>query len=301
MKIIITGSLGHIGKPLTQQLISEGHAVTVISSNADRQHDIDTLGATAAIGSVEDVSFLTQTFTGADVAYCMIPPSYQEPDQVAYYSRIGGHYVQAIQQAGVKRVVELSSYGAHLEKGTGFIVGSHRNEQLMDAALPDVAITHLRPTFFYYNLNGFIGMIKAAGFMGANYGGDDKLPMVSPKDIAAAVADEIVTPATGRKIVYVTSDDRSCNEVVRVLGKAIGKPDLTWQTISSEQMLSGLEASGMPPHAAANLVELGGAIHSGVLREDFDRHQPVVGSVKLEEFATEFAASYNRETHQPAH
>ena len=301
MNIVLTGSLGHIGKPLTQQLVSAGHSLTVISSHADRQPDINALGATAAIGSVEDVDFLATTFTGADAVYCMIPPSYKEPDQIAYYSRIGGHYVQAIQQAGVKRVVELSSYGAHLATGTGFIVGSHQNEQRMDAALPEVAITHLRPTYFYYNLNNFIGMIKAAGFMGANYGGDDKLAMVSPNDIAAAVANEIVTPAQGRNIVYLTSDDRTCNEVARVLGNAIGKPDLIWQTISSDQMQSGLEASGMPPNAAAALVELGGAIHSGMLREDYDRHQPVVGSVKLEAFAQEFAARYNRENQQSAH
>jgi nucleoside-diphosphate-sugar epimerase len=33
MKVAITGSLGHIGKPLTQELVKKGHSVTVISSN----------------------------------------------------------------------------------------------------------------------------------------------------------------------------------------------------------------------------------------------------------------------------
>ena len=179
MNIIVTGSLGHISKPLTQQLVQKGHTVTVISHRADRQGDIETLGASAAIGSLEDVDFLTQTFTGADAVYCMIPPIFSEPDQIAYYTRLGRHYVQAIQRADVTRVVDLSSYGAHLEAGTGFIVGSNRNEKLLDT-LPGVAVTHLRPTSFYYNLYGFVGLIKAAGFMGSNYGGDDKLAMVSP-------------------------------------------------------------------------------------------------------------------------
>jgi hypothetical protein len=36
MKIILTGSLGNIWKPLTQQLVQKGHQVTVISSNLEK-------------------------------------------------------------------------------------------------------------------------------------------------------------------------------------------------------------------------------------------------------------------------
>lgn len=45
MKITITGSLGHIGRPLTNGLVQKGHAVTVISSNPERQKEIEALGA----------------------------------------------------------------------------------------------------------------------------------------------------------------------------------------------------------------------------------------------------------------
>jgi nucleoside-diphosphate-sugar epimerase len=57
MEIILTGSLGHIGKPLTKELVQNGHAVTVIGSSLERQKDIEALGATATIGLLEDVSF----------------------------------------------------------------------------------------------------------------------------------------------------------------------------------------------------------------------------------------------------
>ncbi len=58
MKIIITGSLGNISKPLSQELVAKRHDVTIISSKADRQQEIEALGAKAAVGSVEDVGFL---------------------------------------------------------------------------------------------------------------------------------------------------------------------------------------------------------------------------------------------------
>lgn len=52
MDIVITGSLGHISKALTQQLVQEGHSVTVISSKAERISEIETLGAKAAICTI---------------------------------------------------------------------------------------------------------------------------------------------------------------------------------------------------------------------------------------------------------
>ena len=297
MKIIVTGSLGHISKPLTKELVEKKHAVTVISSNPGKQKDIEALGATAAIGSLEDVGFLAATFTGADAVYTMIPPNnYFDPnlDLMAYYPRIANNYAQAIQQSGVKRVVYLSSIGAHLAQGSGILIGHYKGEGIMNN-LSDVAITFMRPVAFYYNLYSYVDMIKKAGFIGANFGEEDKGAWVSPIDIASAIAEEIVTPLAGRKVRYVASDELTCNEVAGILGKAIGKPDLKWIIITSEQMQSGLEAAGMQPRIAAGLVEMYAALRSGALQEDYYRNKPtVMGKVKLTDFAKEFAAVFNQ-------
>jgi uncharacterized protein YbjT (DUF2867 family) len=61
MKVIVTGSLGNISKPLAKELVGKGHTVTVISSKPEKQKDIEALGAAAAIGSLEDVDFLVST------------------------------------------------------------------------------------------------------------------------------------------------------------------------------------------------------------------------------------------------
>ncbi len=62
MKIVLTGSLGNIGRPLTENLVKDGFDVTVISSNPERQNTIESLGAKAATGSIYDAGFLTETF-----------------------------------------------------------------------------------------------------------------------------------------------------------------------------------------------------------------------------------------------
>ena len=97
MKIILTGSLGHISKPLAVELIQKGHSVTVISSNSGKQKEIETLGATAAIGSIEDLAFLSVIYNDGDAVYCRVPPAdNNEPDRRIFYSRIATNYVQAI-------------------------------------------------------------------------------------------------------------------------------------------------------------------------------------------------------------
>lgn len=292
MNIVVTGSLGHISKPLTEELVRNGHTVTVISSNPDKRKPIEAAGATAAIGFLADAAFLTTTFADADAAYCMIPPNFTVPDSRSYYQGIGRSYAQAITQSGIGRVVHLSSWGAHLSEGTGFITGSHDVEQLFNA-LPDVAITHLRAGSFYDNLYAYIDMIKRAGFIGTNYGGDDKIVMVSPLDIAAAAAQELTRSATGQNVRYVVSGEYTANQAARILGAAIGKPDLQWLTFTDEQTRSGLAQNGIPPHIATDFVQLGASIHNGRLGEHYEQHKPdAMGQVKLVNFAQEFAAAY---------
>jgi len=300
MNIIVTGSLGHISKSLTKELVQKGHDVTVISSNPERKDAIEALGAKAAIGTMDDAGFLTATFTGADAVYVMEAMggnSYFDPniDIMETISRIGNNYKQAILHSGVKRVVHLSSIGAHTDKDNGLLAFHYNVETILNSLPSDIAITFMRPVGFYYNLLGFINIIKTQGVIATNYGGDSKKPWVSPLDIAEAVAEELVTPFMGRKVRYVASDEISCNELANLLGAALGKPDLKWVIIPDDQLLNGMIAGGMNPKIAAGLVEMNASGQTGALYEDYYRNQPTLGKVKLAEYAKEFAAAYNQE------
>ncbi len=206
MKIVITGSLGHISKPLTQELVQKGHSVTVISSNPEKQKDIEAIGARAAIGTMEDADFLSKTFTGADLVYTMVtngPGAFFDPnfDVVAAMMQIANNYKQAIAQSNVKRVVHLSSIGAHTDTGNGILAFHHNVENILKQLPADVSIKFMRPVGFYYNMFAFIQTIKTQGAIVQNYGGDNKEPWVSPLDIAAVIAEEIEKPFDGREFV----------------------------------------------------------------------------------------------------
>jgi len=298
MKITLAGSLGHIGRPLTQELVQKGHSVTVISSNAERQKNIEAMEATAAIGAIEDIDFITTAFRGADAVFCMVPPANyfdHNLDLLAYYKNLGNNYAQAITQSGVKKVVNLSSIGAHMKEGNGILQGTFYVESILNALPSDVAITHIRPTEFYYNLLPQVHSAKENGFIVSNIRGEVVNAWVSPTDIASVIAEEITSPLAGHKVRYVVSDELTYNELAKILGAAIGNLDLKWIILTDEQLREGLEAAGMQPAIAKGMTEMYAAINSGLLYEHYNQHKPKkMGTVKMKDFAQDFAEAYNQ-------
>lgn len=303
MKIVLTGSISNVGKPLTIELINQGHAVTVITSKAERKHDIEALGAIAAIGSMFDVNFLTDTFSGADIVYLMetldaVGNDMMDPhiDFIGGISEIGDNYKTAIERSGVRQIVHLSSIGAHTDKGNGFLIFHHNVEKILGQLPESVAIKFMRPVGFYTNLFAFAHIIKTKGaIISNNYSGDRKEPWVSPLDIAAVIAEEMNTPFNGRIVRYIASDEVSPNEVATALGEAIGQPDLKWKVISDEEQLAIYRHIGFNPKIAKGFVEMQASQGSGHLYEDYYLYKPVLGDVKLADFARDFAAAYQQE------
>jgi uncharacterized protein YbjT (DUF2867 family) len=291
MKYVITGSTGHISKPLSLQLIKAGHSVTIVTSNPDKVKEIEALGAKAEVGSIEDVTFLTKTFTGVDAVYTMVPPKWDAANWKEYIHSIGKNYAQALKAAGVKKVVNLSSIGAHMPTGCGPVSGIHFVEKELNA-IEGIDIKHLRPAYFYYNLFANIGMIKHAGIIGGNFG-NTPLVMVHPTDIAAVAAEELLSlKFTGISNRYIAGDERPTAEVAKVLGEAIGKPGLPWVNFKDEESLNGMLQAGLPKDIAENYTEMGTAVASGEMFSDYHKHKPVLSAIKLEDFAKEFAAAY---------
>ena len=193
----------------------------------------------------------------------------------------------------MKKVVNLSSIGADLNEGTGSIAGLHDVEGILNT-LNGIAIKHLRAGLFLTNFFFDIGAIRTMDIMGNNYGKETKLVMVHPKDIAVVAGKELEGSFTGKGHLYVAGEEGKIGDFVKVLGAAIGKPELPWVQFSDEDTLKGMIAAGMSTAIADMYVEMGRAIGSGVLFEDFEKHRPDVWvTTKLSDFVPEFAAVYN--------
>jgi len=302
MKIVVTGSLGYVSKPLIEKLVQKGHSVTVISSSADKQVAIEAMGAEAAIGIMADSEFLTNTFTDADAVYCMLAfhGTFTDPDNtadkiIAEARKVANNYVQAIEHSGVKRVVYLSSIGAEMTEGSGLISIHHNAEITLNELPADVSIAFMRPSGFYKNLFAFVHFVKNQGIIAASYGGDDVNIFVSNLDIADAIVEELESTTTGRKVRYIAGEILTCNHAATILGEAIGKPDLKWIQITDEQQFNGYKAFGMNESLAHQFTEMNASIHTGKFYVEFNRNKPTLGKVKMTDFAKEFAFVYQQQ------
>jgi len=301
MKVVLTGSLGNIGKILAPQLLQQGHTVTIISSRDERVKDIEALGANALIGKMQDVNFLTEAFAGADLVYLMETMESvgdvfdTSVDFIGDITQIGKNYKMAVEKNGIKKVIHLSSIGAHIEKGNGILLFHYNVEKVLNELPADVAIKFIRPVGFFINLFSFIHNIKNKGKIISNYGGDQKEPWVSPTDIADVIAEEVEKPFSGRMVRYVASDEVSPNEIATTLGEAIGKPKLEWTVIPDETLLNTWLGIGFNPQVARGFVEMQASQGNGKLYEDYYQNRPVLGKYKLKDFAKQFAETYQAE------
>ena len=290
MKITVTGSLGNISKRLTEQLVNKGHEVTVISHNPEKLEAIEALGAKPAIGSISDVDFLIQAFTGADAVYIMTPPTYNTTDIKGTLAALADKYIEAIKATGVKHVASLSGIGAQSPTGYGPSSAFHYIENRLNE-LEDVNVLHLRPGMFYTNYYGSIGMIKHLKMTGNNFENDKVIIMSHPHDIADAAAEALDTLSfTGKKIQYIASDELTGAEIAQILGEALNIPNLPWVVYSNEQLIGGLMQGGFSEHMAGNFAEMGKAIGEGKIWEPYYADKSnAYGKLKFKDFAQELA------------
>lgn len=292
MNYIITGSLGHTGKPITEGLVKAGHTVMVVTSKSENAAAINALGATAVVGSLEDAEFLKQAFAGADAVYLLIPSDWSKPKIRAYQNQIADNYVAAIEANKIRYAVLLSSVGADLGEGVGPVDGLYDVEHKL-ANVSELNTKFLRPSYFMTNLFSVIDMVKGMGIIGNNFGANT-LALTHPSDIADAAIDELLNlNFAGQSVRYIASDERTGAEIAQILGNAIGKPETPWVVFSDEQNIAGMLQAGLSEEMAHAYTEMGKSIREGKMEADFFKNKPVYGNVKLEEFAeNEFAPAF---------
>ena len=290
---VIMGATGNIGCKVANILLDKGEKVKVIGRSAERLKPLVDHGAEAAVGDVSDVGFLTNVFKDADAVFALIPPAYTANDFRGYYNEIGANIVKSIQESGVKQVLFLSSHGAHLPEKTGPIKGLYDVEQKLNK-LDDVNILHLRPTYFMENLLANIGIIKNMGINGGGIKGDMKFAMIATKDIAPVAVDHLLNRDFSGKTVHELLGERdiSMDEVTKILGEKIGKPDLGYVQFSAEDTKKGMMDFGMSDDASDQMIELNQAINDGLIAVNQPRTAENTTGTSIEEFAGFFAQVY---------
>lgn len=292
--ITILGATGNIGSKVTELLLAKGEKVRVIARSAEKLQTFAAKGAEVFAGDASDTAFLTKAFTDSKAVLVMISTGYTEQDVPATQNKLGESVTTAIKNSGVKYVVNISSVGGHTEEKTGVVAGLARQEKRLNA-LEDVHVLHLRPSYFYENLLGNIGMIKNMGINGSAIQGDKAFPLVATKDIAAVAAKHLLAlDFTGKSVQPILGPkDYSMDEVTSILAQSINKPDLKYITFPYDQAKQGMVGSGLSESVADGYIVMSEGINTGVFNTEV-RNDASTTPTTLEEFANGlFVQVYN--------
>jgi uncharacterized protein YbjT (DUF2867 family) len=291
----VTGATGHIGHRIAELLLKKHKKVRVIGRSADKLQPLVTLGAEAFTGSLEDSAFLSQAFDKVEAVFAMIPPNPKAEDFRAFQNRVGESIATAVEKAGVRRVVNLSSQGAHLPEGTGPIVGLYDQEQRLNA-IEGLHVVHLRPTFFMENLMMNIDLIRNQNINGTPMKSDLVFPAVATRDIAAVAADYLLRlEFTGKSVRDLLGErDLSMNEMTKILGQAIGKPDLPYVQFPYDAAEKAMIDMGLSRNLAGLYIEMYHAFNEGLIMSGTTRTPESTTKTSFEAFAKDFVAVYKK-------
>jgi len=286
--ITVLGASGRTGGEVARRLVAAGERVRAVGRSAERLAGV--AGAEPYAGDAGDAGFLTGAMTGADAAYVMFP---YDPTATGYADeqrRLGDAVVLAAREAGVRHVVALSSIGADVAAGTGFVAALHEQEERL-AALDAVLV--LRAGAFYENFGDALEMVRAAGVIADAVDPDVAVPMVATRDVAAEAADALLARDWTGTVVRELHGPRDLSyaEATAILGARIGLPDLPYARLPDAELVGVLHQAGFSAEAAALHVELGRAISDGTVVARGPRTSgPTPFEAVADELAREFLA-----------
>ena len=291
---VIMGATGNTGKPLAMALLNAGKKVRVISRAADKAKALTDKGAELFLGDSSNADFLTKAFSGATAAYVLIPPDWTASDFYSYQQKMADAIVTAVKNSGVKNVVSLSSVGTHIEEFSGVVYGLRYLEQKLNA-IENLNALHLRPTYFMENIFSQVPVIKQNGIMGSPVKGDLTMTVIATQDIAAYAAKRLLSmDFKGKSIQYLLGQrEVTYNEIAKVFGKAIGKPDLAYVEFPYEGLKQALLGMGASESFADSMNTFIEKLNEGKVSADAKRTPESTTPTTIEEFAKTFAHVYN--------
>ncbi|MDX2190665.1 MAG: NAD(P)H-binding protein [Bacteroidota bacterium] len=290
--ILITGATGKVGSKTTDILIEKGAKLRLIARHADKLQKYAGK-AEIKVGDITDEAFITEQLKGVDVALLMMPTDFTEPNVTAHQDAEVKSLTAAVKNSGIKKVVVISSVGGHSVENTGIVSGLAKLEIALKA-IANVDILFFRPSYFMENLMGNIGMIKTMGINGGTLKGDLSFPMIATQDIAKAIVPSLLNPNfTGKTIQPLLGPkDYTMNEVTKVLGAAIGKPDLKYVEFPFDQAKAGMVQMGISESMADAYNGLSKGANEGIFNTEI-RNAASTTPTTIEEFAHTFAYVYN--------
>jgi uncharacterized protein YbjT (DUF2867 family) len=233
--ILIVGATGNVGTELVKQFAASGKRVKALVRNESKADSIRHL-AEPVLGDLMAPATLEPAFKNVERVFVLAAP------HGAAEETMERNAFNAAVEAGVKRIVYLSSYAATFGENYPYIV--HAASEKFLASL-DVDWTVLRPTRFMPFTPFVWNSIFRRGLL-LEQAGDGAMTTIDPADIAAVGILVLTADGhEGQKYELTSEDSFSTRQLGETLSKVLNK-QLTVFNGSTEELRVALVENGAP-------------------------------------------------------
>lgn len=256
--IFISGATGKTGFFAARTLLEKGYPVKAMArKESDTTHELKALGAEIVHADFRNLASMEKALKGVDRAYFVYPPD----DGLLEATAI---FILAAKANDVKSIVNMSQLPARQDHNSALTNQHWLGEQMLDMA--DMAVTHVRPTFFsemLYLMNG--GNILKEGKMYLGHGDAYHAP-ITGEDIGRSVAAILENPEIHKGQRYVlTGPERLSQHDIAKIASEVLRRNIEYVPITLEQWRDAVKDAGLlPDFLIKHLIEVSRDYQNGV-------------------------------------
>ncbi len=219
----VMGITGNVGSEVARNLLASGEAVRAVVRDAGKGAEWKKRGCEIAVADIHDSDSLKNVFAGAEGVFVLVPPVFDPEPGFPEAKSVASSLRSAIEAAGPRKVVYLSTIGAQTEQENLLTQHTLIEKELGRLATP---ITFLRPGWFMMNASWDVVPAREKGVVPSFLQPlDRRIPMVAVEDIGRVAAELLRETWTGHRFVELEGPRRvSPNDVAATLARLLGKP-----------------------------------------------------------------------------
>lgn len=290
----VMGATGNVGSVVVKQLLDAGEEVRAMGRSRDRLVPLEAAGAIPAVGDAADPDFLGRSFGGADAVHVMMPFDPVAQNYLAGQQHTGEAIAGALRAAGVPHVVALSSVGADMAEGNGVVATLHEQEERLRPLTDEgIHVLALRPALYFETFAEALDVARTQGIVAEAVDPDVPVPMISARDVGVAAARAMLARDwTGWETRELRGPRHlTYPEVTRILGAALGLPDLPYVRLPDADMIGVLREAGVAEPQATLLVGLSRGLSDGTVASREERSASNTMPTRFEDYAAELTSA----------
>jgi uncharacterized protein YbjT (DUF2867 family) len=263
---LIVGASGQVGSYVIDRLLANEIPTIAVVRDPNKLKNSNLPFRQADLFNTDQV---VKAFNGATTAFLLTPENPSSNDIIDDTKRIIENYRKAIEANKIKRIICLSSIGAHIEGKSGNLIMSKLLEKSFDNF--NIDKTFVRPSYYFSNWFGYLSTIEQFGILPTFFPEELTIEMLSPLDLAYFIAEIIAKPIEQTTTnVYELVGPKTYNsiDISRAFSSVLNK-EVFLQSIPRVKWKETLLSVGFTSNSADNLIDMTQAVVDGFTIPEF--------------------------------